>query len=122
MGCLKGSCVTLVYGLWWHQAKPTSDQSDDLLLIFIPSGWPCKKGHETLVGIWALTGFVRGVGRDEKHSFLRVEGKGGKENSCGVLAAGLESSEGMAGALCHAESILEGVLRDAPAIGAKKVA
>ncbi len=64
----------------------------------------------------------RGVGRDEKHSFLRVEGKGGKENSCGVLAAGLESSEGMAGALCHAESILEGVLRDAPAIGAKKVA
>jgi DDE superfamily endonuclease len=48
--------------------------------------------------------------------------RGGKENSCGVLAAGLESSEGMAGALCHAESILEGVLRDAPAIGAKKVA
>lgn len=46
----------------------------------------------------------------------------GKKESPAVLAAGFESSEGVAGAVDHAESILEGVLRDAPAIGAKKVA
>jgi hypothetical protein len=49
-------------------------------------------------------------------------GRGKKESSSGVLAAGAKSSEGVAGALCHAQSILEGVLRDAPAIGAKKAA
>jgi hypothetical protein len=31
-----------------------------------------------------------------------------------VLAAGFECSEGVAGALCHAEKILEGVLRIPP--------
>jgi hypothetical protein len=50
-------------------------------------------------------------------------GRGKKESSSRVfLAAGLESSEGVAGALCHAESLLEGVLRDAPATSAKKAA
>src|ERR687897_527060 len=49
------------------------------------------------------------------------EGRGKKESSS-VLAAGFESSEGMAGALCHAQKILEGVLRDAPATSAKTAA
>jgi hypothetical protein len=49
-------------------------------------------------------------------------GRGKKESSSGVLAAGAKSSEGVAGALCHAQSILEGVLRDAPATSAKKAA
>jgi hypothetical protein len=49
-------------------------------------------------------------------------GRGKKESSSGVLAAGAKSSKGVAGALDHAQSILEGVLRDAPAIGAKKAA
>ena len=48
--------------------------------------------------------------------------RGKKESSSGVLAAGAKSSEGVAGALCHAQSILEGVLRDAPATSAKKAA
>jgi len=48
-------------------------------------------------------------------------GRGEKESPA-VLAAGFESGERVAGAVDHAESILEGVLRDAPAIGAKKVA
>ena len=49
---------------------------------------------------------------------------GGKKESCSAvfLAAGFESSEGVAGALCHAEKILEGVLRDAPATSAKTAA
>jgi hypothetical protein len=49
------------------------------------------------------------------------EGRGKKESSA-VLAAGFESSEGVAGALCHAEKILEGVLRDAPATSATTAA
>src|SRR5918995_355392 len=49
------------------------------------------------------------------------EGRGKKESSS-VLAAGFESSEAMAGALCHAQKILEGVLRDAPATSAKTAA
>ena len=40
---------TGMYGLWLHQAKPASDQGDDLRLIFIPSGWPCNKGHGPLM-------------------------------------------------------------------------
>jgi hypothetical protein len=49
---------------------------------------------------------------------------GGKKESCSAvfLAAGFESSEGVAGALCHAQKILEGVLRDAPATSAKTAA
>lgn len=50
------------------------------------------------------------------------EGRGKKESPSCVLATNLESGEGVAGALCHAESILEGVLRDAPTTRAKKVA
>jgi SRSO17 transposase len=46
-------------------------------------------------------------------------GRGEKESSSRLLATGLESGKGVAGALRHAESILEGVLRDAPAQGAK---
>ncbi len=50
------------------------------------------------------------------------EGREKKEGSAVFLAAGFESSEGVAGALCHAEEILEGVLRDAPATPAKRAA
>jgi hypothetical protein len=50
------------------------------------------------------------------------EGRGKKEGFSRVLAAGFENSEGMAGTLCHARKILEGVLRDAPATPAKTVA
>ncbi|MCA1719232.1 MAG: IS701 family transposase [Actinobacteria bacterium] len=50
------------------------------------------------------------------------EGRGKKESFSRVLAAGFENSEGMAGTLCHAEKILEGVLRYAPATSAKTAA
>jgi hypothetical protein len=53
---------------------------------------------------------------------VQSAGRGKKESSPGVLAADAKSSEGVAGALCHAQSILEGVLRDAPATSAKKAA
>jgi SRSO17 transposase len=46
----------------------------------------------------------------------------GKKETQGVLAAGLEGGAGMAGALDNAREILEGVLRDAPATGAKNAA
>ncbi len=46
----------------------------------------------------------------------------GKKESLGVLAAGAKSGKGMAGALRNAHAILEGVLRDAPAQGAKSAA
>ena len=46
----------------------------------------------------------------------------GKKESSAVLAAGFESGERVTGALCHAEKILEGVLRDAPTISAKRAA
>src|SRR5215216_1602304 len=49
------------------------------------------------------------------------EGRGKKE-ARGVLAAGAKSGEGVAGALPHAEWILEGILRDAPTTGAKSAA
>ena len=50
------------------------------------------------------------------------EGRGKKESPSGVLAANLESGEGLAGTLRNAESVLEGVLRDAPAARAKEAA
>ena len=46
----------------------------------------------------------------------------GKKGSLGVLAAGAKSGKGMARALRNAHAILEGVLRDAPAIEAKSAA
>jgi hypothetical protein len=52
-----------------------------------------------------------------------LEGRGKKESSSrAVLATNLEGSEGVVRALCNAESILEGVLRDAPATRAKMAA
>ncbi len=50
-----------------------------------------------------------------------VAGRGKKETQ-GILARGPEGGKGMAGAMDNAEEILEGVLRDAPAFGAKSVA
>jgi hypothetical protein len=49
-------------------------------------------------------------------------GRGKKESSSRELAAGLEGGKGMAGAVDNARQILEGVLRDAPASGAKSAA
>jgi hypothetical protein len=46
----------------------------------------------------------------------------GKKEAQGLLAGGLESSEGVAGALSHAEKILDGVLESAPATKAKSAA
>ena len=50
------------------------------------------------------------------------QGRGKKESSAVFLAAGFESSERVAGALSHAEKILEGVFREAPATSAKTAA
>jgi hypothetical protein len=49
------------------------------------------------------------------------EGRGKKEGR-GILAGGLEGGEGMVGAMDNAQEILEGVLRYAPAAGAKSAA
>jgi len=46
----------------------------------------------------------------------------GKKEAQGILAGGLESGEGMAGTVGNALAILEGVLRNAPTIGAKGTA
>jgi DDE superfamily endonuclease len=46
----------------------------------------------------------------------------GKKESQPMLAADAQGSKGVAGALCHAQSILEGVLREAPTTGARSAA
>jgi SRSO17 transposase len=46
----------------------------------------------------------------------------GKKESPAMLAGDLEGSKGLAGALHNAQSILEGVLREAPTAGAKSAA
>ena len=46
----------------------------------------------------------------------------GKKEGRGILAGGLEGGEGMVGAMDNAQEILEGVLRYAPAAGAKSAA
>jgi hypothetical protein len=50
-----------------------------------------------------------------------VAGRGEKEDT-EMLAGGFEGSKRVVGALCHAQKILEGVLRDAPAQRAKSAA
>jgi hypothetical protein len=50
-----------------------------------------------------------------------VAGRGEKEDT-EMLAGGSEGSKRVVGALCHAQKILEGVLRDAPAQRAKSAA
>jgi hypothetical protein len=50
-----------------------------------------------------------------------VAGRGKKEDT-EMLAGGFEGGKRVVGALCHAEKILEGVLRDAPAQRAKRSA
>ena len=59
---------------------------------------------------------------EENGSPTRSAGRGKKEAPSGVLAAGLEGGEGMAGAMDNAREILEGVLKDAPATGARSAA
>jgi hypothetical protein len=46
----------------------------------------------------------------------------GKKEAQGSLARDLEGGKGVAGAVDHAQAILEGILRDAPATGAKSAA
>jgi hypothetical protein len=46
----------------------------------------------------------------------------GKKEPQGVMAGGVEGGEGVAGALCNALAILEGVHRSAPSAGAKSAA
>jgi hypothetical protein len=50
------------------------------------------------------------------------QGGRGKKEARGILAGGLEGGEGVVGAMDNAKEILEGVLRDAPATGAKSAA
>jgi DDE superfamily endonuclease len=47
---------------------------------------------------------------------------GKKEKTSGVVAGGAEESKSVAGALCNAHAILEGVLRDAPTTRARSAA
>jgi SRSO17 transposase len=51
-----------------------------------------------------------------------VSGRGEKAEGRGVVAGGVEGGKRVAGAVGHALEILEGVLRDAPASGAKSAA
>ena len=46
----------------------------------------------------------------------------GKKETQGVVAGGVEGGEGVAGALCHALALLEGVHQSAPSDGAKSAA
>jgi hypothetical protein len=46
----------------------------------------------------------------------------GKKETQGVMAGGVEGSEGVAGALCNALAILEGIYRSAPTARAKSAA
>jgi SRSO17 transposase len=48
--------------------------------------------------------------------------EGGKKETQGIMAGGVEGGEGVAGALCNALAILEGVYRSAPAQRAKSAA
>ena len=51
-----------------------------------------------------------------------VSGRGEKAEARGVVAGGVEGGKRVAGAVGHALEILEGILRDAPASGAKSAA
>jgi hypothetical protein len=73
-----------------------------------------------LVGLRALAN-RRGAGRDGEDPFRRIGGKGKKE-TLDILAESFEGGKGVAGAMGNALAILEGVLRDAPATGAKSTA
>jgi hypothetical protein len=48
--------------------------------------------------------------------------EGGKKETFGTLAGGFADGKGVAGTVDHAQKILEGVLRDAPASGSKSAA
>jgi hypothetical protein len=57
----------------------------------------------------------------ENDPLTETAGRGDKA-APGVLAGGFEGGKGVVGAVDHAGSILEGVLRDAPTAGAKSAA
>lgn len=59
---------------------------------------------------------------ETKNDLPPDSGGRGKKESSGVLAGGLKGGKGVAGALCNAVALLEGVLRDAPTTGAKSAA
>lgn len=58
----------------------------------------------------------------ENSTILSESTGGGKKAAPGILAGGTQGGKGVAGASCNAVAILEGVLRDAPTIGAKSAA
>jgi DDE superfamily endonuclease len=59
---------------------------------------------------------------DDPTTSADSERRGEKETPSSVLAGGLEDGKGVAGTLRNAHALLEGVLRDAPAAGAKSAA
>jgi hypothetical protein len=75
-----------------------------------------------LVGVWALA-YRRDDLRDRGHSSSGADAAGrGEKEVQGILARDLEGGKGVAGAVDHAEAILEGILRDAPTTTAKSAA
>jgi hypothetical protein len=61
--------------------------------------------------------------KTEKKTTIPSESAGrGKKAARGLLAGSAEGGEGVVGAVDHAETLLESVLRDAPAAGAKSAA
>jgi hypothetical protein len=59
---------------------------------------------------------------DDPTTSADSERRGEKETPSSILAGGLEDGKGVAGTLRNAHALLEGVLRDAPAAGAKSAA
>jgi hypothetical protein len=110
------------FGEVWDVMVYGTGPNSDVLIAGIFAG-PTSK-QKNLVLVDGTTGNVirwynspaladRRRGSRNGDPFRRAGGKGKMESSA-VLAADLECSEGVAGALCHAEKILEGVLRIPP--------
>ena len=72
---------------------------------------------------WWAYGRLPTEGMAESDDELPAESEGrGKKETQGVVAGDLEGGEGLAGALCNALAIVEGVYRSAPSAGAKSAA
>ena len=72
---------------------------------------------------WWAYGRLPTEGMAESDDELPAESEGrGKKETQGVVAGDLEGGEGLAGALCNALALLEGVYRSAPSAGAKSAA
>ena len=105
------------HALGWSDYQVRSD-------IAIRRHWQlvCLRVLVLLVGIRALAD--RGAGRTRRTEDPTRPNRreGGKRRARCVLAGGVEGGEGVAGAVGDAVAILEGVLRAAPADGAKSAA